>query len=197
MVNDIFGHFPKTKCIVKKANGNTFEMQAVEATKGKLMVVSHDAIKPNIIEDNDIIEAIYTNGATNIYKVFDAGYHETLMHIPAHYQIKIEKINNPESLSHGTISNISNSNIIISNNSSHLTAQIKQDLSKFNEIKKAIECNGTISNKEVLLQIIEELKQSVNNKETFQIKYNDLVAALANHITILTPFLPYLASFLP
>jgi|GEM_PF-6228106 len=161
--------------------------------------VDQNKIAPNVIEDGDTIEAFYSNGTTVTYRVVEANYYEDFHSLPAHYQLKTAKANKRTgksgSLPLRAIHNTGSGNVVITNNSSHTNVQITQDLSKFEEIKNAIEDSEEIANKEVVLQLLEELKHSANNKETFISKYNNFVTALAGHVTVLTPFLPYLASF--
>ncbi|HIS89389.1 TPA: hypothetical protein IAA87_08205 [Candidatus Avigastranaerophilus faecigallinarum] len=192
----VFSVFPKSKFVVKKEDGTSFEMMALEATKGKMITVDHNAIKPNIIEENDIIEAIYTNGTKNIYRVIEPGFYEQTGPIPAHYQIKIEKYNKLTNTI-PRINNSGNGNVICNFNSPNSNIAITQDLSKFDEIKREIEAQKDIQNKELLIKLIEELKNSTSDKNKFLNKYNEFVSALASHITIITPFIPYLSQFLP
>ena len=137
----VFSVFPKSKFVVKKEDGTSFEMMALEATKGKMITVDHNAIKPNIIEENDIIEAIYTNGTKNIYRVIEPGFYEQTGPIPAHYQIKIEKYNKLTNTI-PRINNSGNGNVICNFNSPNSNIAITQDLSKFDEIKREIEAQN-------------------------------------------------------
>lgn len=196
-MRDLFKDFPKTKCLVTKQNGHTFEIDVIEGTKGKMLTVDYDKVKPNNIEENDIIKLFYRDGTASEYIVIEPGFYEQFIDMPAHYQIRIEKLSsNNERQNNGMSINNNGGNVILNNNSPHSNISITQKDFKFDEIKRIISESIEIKNKELLLELLEEMKNVKNNPETFAQKYNAFISGIANHVTIISPFLPFLASFL-
>jgi hypothetical protein len=52
------------------------------------------------------------------------------------------------------------------------------------------------STREKALKLCEDLRGSIGDKPAFAMRYGELVALLANHIAVISPFLPALAQFL-
>ena len=150
---DMFENFPKTKCTVTKRNGCTFDVEVIEATKGKMVTVDYDKVKPYNIEENDIIKLFYKDGTSCEYVVIEPGFYEKFVDMPAHYQIKIEKLNSPlrQQQISGTSIHNNGGNVILNNNSPHSSIVITQNDSKFDEIKEIIVQNTEIKNKEFLI----------------------------------------------
>lgn len=95
------------------------------------------------------------------------------------------------------ITNHGSGNIIINSSSPNATIAINYDpLSIFDEIKDLINQNKDIEDKKKILTLLAELKAATNNKTSFAQKYAEFVSLMANHITILTPFIPSLTAFL-
>lgn len=49
-----------------------------------------------LIESNDLIQRSMSNGGEETFKVIDPGYNEKFHTIPAHYQMKVQKLGIPE-----------------------------------------------------------------------------------------------------
>lgn len=95
------------------------------------------------------------------------------------------------------ITNHGSGNIIINSSSPNATIVVNNDLlSVFDEIKNVINQNKEIEDKERILTLLEELKDTTNEKTSFAQKYAEFVSLMADHITILTPFIPSLTTFL-
>ncbi len=188
--------FGKTKFKVIKVDGLNFEMDAVEGEKGKEVHVDHDDIKPNVIEDGDILEAIYGNGTKKKYIVIDPGFYDEDCGFPAHYQIQIKPYNNASTTHIPHSINNTNGTLIINQNSPSANISVLQDLSIFSELSEKIKTENSIDNKKELLALVEQMKNNANNKTTFAQHYGQFISFAANHMTILAPFLPLLAKHL-
>ena len=195
----MFSIFKTQNYKVTKSNGNSFDMQASNSDGGLKIFVEQSAITPNAIECGDIIETVLSNGVKETFEVIEPGYYDTDL-FPAHYQIKVKRINNINARNSANMfpHSINNNGgmVVINQSSPNASININQ-CSKFDEIKQVIETCNEINNKEAILKILAEMQQLTNDKSSFAHKYNELVSALANHMTLLTPFITYLAKFLP
>jgi len=194
----MFDTFPKTKFVVLKPNGQSFEMKAIESRKGKGVMVEHSAIAPNVIETDDILEAHYSNGTQVKYIVIEPGFHEEWNVFAKHYQIKIRPYNEVKDVHHDLPFSIRNTNgsVIINTNSPHSQIDVQQNVSVFDKIENVIRDNSEFSNKTELVALVEQMKNSMHDKKTFAQSYGKFISAAANHMTILSPFLPALSAFL-
>ena len=72
-----------------------------------------------LVEPNDLIQRVMSNGGTETFKVIDPGFHEGLSSIPSHYQMKVQKLGLPEAEKaiQSITYNISGANARVNNNS--------------------------------------------------------------------------------
>lgn len=87
-----------------------------------------------LIEPNDLIQRIMSNGGTETFKVLDPGFHEKVHSIPAHYQMKVQKLGIPEAQKaiHSITYNINGPNARVNNSSTDNSSNIvnfNQDVS--------------------------------------------------------------------
>lgn len=71
-----------------------------------------------------------------------------------------------------------------------------QKISVFEELTKVIQDNSTIKNKNNLLELIREMEQNQNYKQTYLKNYQEFMALAENHMTIVAPFIPKLTQLL-
>ncbi|MBR9857244.1 MAG: hypothetical protein GYB38_05995 [Gammaproteobacteria bacterium] len=77
---------------VIKSDGREFDgLKASVQTKGIYLMRSDVLIEPN-----DLIQRMMSNGGIETFKVIDPGFREGLHSIPAHYQMKVQKLGIPE-----------------------------------------------------------------------------------------------------
>ncbi|NAX20824.1 hypothetical protein [Vibrio sp. V39_P1S14PM300] len=77
---------------VIKTNGEEHsDLKASVQDKGIYLMQSNMLIEPN-----DLIQRIMSNGGEETFKVIDPGFHEKFHSIPAHYQMKVQKLGIPE-----------------------------------------------------------------------------------------------------
>lgn len=100
---------------VLKSDGQEIEgLKASVQSKGIYLMRSDVLVEPN-----DLIQRIMSNGGIETFKVIDPGFHEGLHGIPSHYQMKVQKLGLPEAeRAIKTITyNISGPNARVNNNS--------------------------------------------------------------------------------
>ena len=95
-----------------------------------------------------------------------------------------------------TIINIGH--IDASNSAVALGSNIKQSFNtdKFKELENAINNIDDIQKRLSIVESIEKMKSNTNNKSEFKSAYNEFLSKLETHISIASPFLPYLVEFL-
>lgn len=91
---------------------------------------------------------------------------------------------------------ITNSNIVVNSNSPNSNIKIKENTPDFEKIAKIIN-ESNIQNKKEIMFALNELKQSTGNKDNFIAKYNEFIASLANHTTVLIPILNCFKNIFP
>jgi hypothetical protein len=149
------------------------------------------------IEEGDFFERTLPNGLIERYQVVDRGYYS----IPQpHYQVKHVKISSvPLTKSTPTtIIHQHGDNPRVTINSTDLSSNVitKIDLTKFEELKQIIDHQiSDDKEKMIYLNSLDELKSSVGEKSYLE-KYNQFIATVANHMAIITPFIPFLTSFI-
>ena len=88
----LFSDLMKDKISIIKSNGEVFKDIQASVQKKKTFINRSDIL----IETGDLIKRNMSNGATEIYKVVDPGFHESFDDIPAGYQIIHENIGLPK-----------------------------------------------------------------------------------------------------
>jgi hypothetical protein len=92
------------------------------------------------------------------------------------------------------IANSSNSMIALGNNIHQIN---KYDSDVFDKIKDVLQENiSDVRFQREILELLNEMKNERNNTEEFKTKYNEFITRLGTYITIITPFLPQLVSFI-
>jgi ATP-dependent protease HslVU (ClpYQ) ATPase subunit len=79
---------------------------------------------------------------------------------------------------------VDNSNNVVKKSNDHLFQALREEI-----IAK-------IDNNRILLQLVDEMKQSVGTS-TFQQKYISFISSAADHISVISSFIPALTKFLP
>ena len=182
------------KCRIIKQNNIEFEM--VAGFSNNKFYIDEAEIKPNIIDYDDLIDAIFNNGSKTLYVVTNPGYkNDPLFHFN-HYQIEVERYTEMNNKNMPNVNNNGNGNVIVNVSSPNSSITLNQDLSVFDNIKQAIEKDNTIQNSYEILSKLDELKHCVNDKKTFGQKYAEFIAMCANHMTLIQPFLNTLSTFL-
>lgn len=75
-----------------KSDGQEIEnLRASIQSKGIYLMQSDVLVEPQ-----DLIQRTMSNGGNETFKVIDPGFHEGVHGIPAHYQMKVQKLGIPE-----------------------------------------------------------------------------------------------------
>jgi hypothetical protein len=150
------------------------------------------------IEEGDTIERILPSGLLEEYSVLDRGFYSMPQN---HFQVKVRKKSSlpPQNqTSPTTIYQIgNNAKVNIGSKDQSTNIVNKYDLSRFEDIKK--ELMNQISDdkeREICVNSLNDLKASVG-KKTYNEKYQQFIATVANHMAIISPFIPYLTQLLP
>lgn len=171
-----------------KPDGSTYKTKAdIQAKK----IFVKDTTLP--VEIDDIIVRDRGNGIIDRLVITDVTVYEgsSLAHIELLYRNeKKSSVNSPVN-----IGSISGERIYInSSDNSTNTYNISSNLnSKFEELKEVISRIENID--QSVLKLVDEMKENIG-KPSFKDKYAQFIANMANHITVITPFIPFLTDFL-
>lgn len=156
-----------------------------------------DDVKTADIRVGDEIRLPLPNGRDEAFTVIDPKYYDSNSIFPPHYQIQIKRKDIYEH-NKGGFYNIKlhgdGSRINIGSTDNSVNISNKADT--FSEIKKEIQKFEIDSDvKEKLLESIDGMRDA-KTQEQFGSYYHRFIASAANHMTIITPFLPSLTNFL-
>ena len=99
----------KDKFYVLKSNGQKSHTLKVSVQRKGIYLMRAEIL----VEVNDLIQRIMSNGETETFQIIDPGFHEgTGRSIPAHYQMKVKKLglSEAEKAIQSTTSNIGDHN---------------------------------------------------------------------------------------
>ena len=175
-----------------KPDGTVIEN--IQANVQPKIIFIGDAKLP--LEENDKIYRKLPNGLVETYIVLDRGYFSGF---GGHYQAKVRKEGSIKEDKYQSIVNVytasgPNSRISI-NSTDNSTNYINNLDSIFNDLKIVLESLPDKEIQEKSLEILEELKKH-KNTPSYLIKYQEFVSLLANHMTVIAPFIPALTQLI-
>ena len=183
-----FSDMMKDKIQVLKSDGTkSTEMNASVQSKGIYLMRSDILVEPN-----DLIQRVMSNGGTETFQVIDPGFHEGAGHsTPAHYQIKAKKLGIPaaEKAIQSTTYNISGPNARVNNNStdnSSNVVNINNELSESLDALKA-EINRlelSVKEKEDAFEVVEAIEEQCKTENPSKVVVNALMKSLPNAASI-------------
>ena len=176
-----FARMMKDTITVLKSNGETVDgLKASVSGKG-ITLMRSDVL----IESNDLIQRKMSNGGEETFKVIDPGFHEGLASIPAHYQMKVQKLGIPEAKKEiqSITYNISGANARVNNHSvdnsvniANISPEISEQLRLLrDEIKKVI---LDIGEQKDSLDIVDEIEGQLQSGSAKKPVLRALVAGL-------------------
>ncbi|EGQ9963430.1 hypothetical protein K5N55_004416 [Vibrio vulnificus] len=177
-----FSDMMKDKIQVLKSDGTTSpEMNASVQRKGIYLMRSDFLIEPH-----DLIQRVMSNGATETFKVIDPGFYEEMGgDIPAHYQMKVQKLGLPEAEKavQSITYNISGANARVNNNStdnSTNVVNINNDLQEaLSALKSEVErLNISHSEREEAYEVVEAITAQCQNEKPSKVVVNALIKSL-------------------
>jgi hypothetical protein len=119
------------KIKVIKSDGREYDdLKASVQSKGIFLMHSEVLIEPN-----DLIQRIMSNGGAEAFRVIDPGFHEKFHSIPAHYQMRVQRLGIPEAEKaiQSITYNMTGPNARVNNNSTDNSiniANINQDVAE-------------------------------------------------------------------
>ena len=169
------------KVKVIKADGQEIEdLKASVQSKGIYLMQSDVLIEPH-----DLIQRIMSNGGTETFKVIDPGFHERFHGIPAHYQMKVQKLGIPEAKKaiQSITYNISGPNARVNNNSTDNSTNIinvNQDITEHlsmlrQEVEKAIQ---TTEEKKDALEVVDAIQGQFESGKPSKTVIKTLISSL-------------------
>ena len=186
-----FKEFLKDTIMLYKKDGKIFE--DIKAQVGSNKVFTENVDIP--FEDGDYICRTLPNGIKENFLIVQANYTREFHGIPASYHLETRKMTRQEYDNFKTINNyITGDNNRVNVNSIDNSNNVYND-SKilFNELRNVVEIE--LNNNAEIIDKINQLESNIGNKK-FITKYNDFIQSMANHISIIVPFIPALTNLL-
>jgi hypothetical protein len=184
----------KDKLSLVKQGGDEFN-DIIALVQPNLILVDDESLP---IEEGDALLRKLPNGLIEKYIVVDRGFISAIGGLKAHYQIKVRKEGTIRSRSelgntfnlHGTHARVNIDSQDNSTNISHVTTE-----TVFNDIRQAIQNISNQNDKEILLTKLAELEETKGTKK-FTEKYREFMALAADHLGVISPFIPALSQLL-
>jgi len=187
--------FSKDIITLVKPNGEVFD--DIQANVQPRVIFIHDEKLP--LEENDKIYRKLPSGLVETYIVIDRGYFSGIGGIRGHYQAKVRKegsINEEKYKSIINVYNASGPNSRININSKDNSKNYYNDTDLlFEELKLALAGIVEEEIKEKSFQILEKLNSS-KRTSSYLTNYQDFISILANHMTVIAPFIPALTQLI-
>lgn len=193
-MNHPFSTFATDKIKLIKPDGSTFDDIKAQV-RPNFIFVFDVSIR---FDEDDIIIRELPNGKIEQYRINNPIYEKGVGGIPDFYKLEVEKTTALPKTKTPSVRIINNINA--SDHSKVLVDSVDksvnittQDLSVFDKLIDAVK---DLPDSDKMISEINQMKDSVNNKESFLKKYNDFIQSVAAHITIVAPFIPALTEFL-
>ncbi|WP_158819700.1 hypothetical protein [Granulicella sp. S156] len=181
--------------ILRKADGTIHNFRG-QATGNSVITFQSDL--PCV--EGDIVERFLPSGQTDKWEIIDTGFHSGHFGIPANYQMKVRKVTDRVPNSHaGSVTNIYNVNGPNARFNSQSVDQSHNVVSVgegelFQKLKEAIQAaQPDTTDREQLLSAVDEMSAHAG-KSTFAEKFQNFMALASSCVTVITPFLPALAT---
>jgi len=177
-----------------KRDGKRFEDVLAAVTPQRVITDRSDLP----IEEGDMFERVLPNGLVERFEIVERGFHPEHHGYPAHYQCVVRKPSQAPHPEGPTVYNITGPNARVNINSTDLSANVVNISSEtlFVELRKVLSDGIADHNRlSALLARVADL-EAKRGKPTFLASYRAFMAAAADHMTLLAPFLPALAQLL-
>lgn len=183
-----------TVSIIKK-NGTRFDGVKASVQKDNIFLQRADIL----VEPEDLVERKMSNGGTETFEVIDPGFHEQFHSIPAGYQMSVRKLGIPEAkqAAQTIINNLTGPNARVnfgsidnSSNSANTT-----NIKIFEQLRAAISEALHEPESAILLTKLDELQNAVATP-TYVSRYKEFMQAAANHMALISPFIPALTALI-
>lgn len=179
--------------IISKDGNNTSANLKAHVTPVKISLYD---LSVDIFE-GDFVERDLPNNRAERYEILEANYHDKFQVIPAHYILKVRKTTaiKPSNQTK-TVYNLHGNNSRVYNHSQDHSSNIINESNNnvFNQLKQVV--NDNIGENTILLTLLSEMEEA-KGKPNYLDKYSAFIANAANHMTLITPFIPALTAFIP
>lgn len=178
-----------------KANGDVSRTDLLAiCEKGSIQL--HDGTLP--IEAGDHLLRKLPNGMVEDYTVIEPTLHSGLG--ITYYEVSVRKASSVQQTQPAAVQQITNifhgANSRANINSTDNSTNVNADHSTIDRLQAAVECDVPAGvDRDALIEAIASLKGAANSPERLS-AYQRLVAAGANHMTVLAPFIPALSQLL-
>lgn len=177
-----------------KKDGTRHENIQANVQSGRIFIA--DISVP--VEERDRLVRSLPNGLEESFIVEDRGFQAQIGGIPAHFQIKVRREGTAPPTSDRNVYQAIGSNArmnIGSTDSSSNVVTISEE-NVFAELRNVLSSQvQNVTEKEQILAKIDEM-ENAKGSIGFVDKYQEFIALAANHMTVLTPFIPALTEFL-
>jgi hypothetical protein len=187
-----FGNLLNDRITLVKKDGTVFK-DGVQASVQARMIIIQDTTLP-IEEDDHILRKLPSN-LNEDYVVTQATCYTGRL---AHWELKYRKSGAPATSVQTIVNNISGHNARVNIHSTdNSNNQVVENSEKvFSELAEALRRNVDQNDaRDKLITLVEEMRRGTR-VGTFKEKYREFMAAAADHITIVAPFLPALSQLL-
>ena len=187
----LFDEFMKDTLTLRKPDGRSYEgIKACVTGKG---IAIPDVSLP--LETGDCLSRTLPNGSVEEYVVDDAGFQSARMEIPAQFVAKCRKRGVPPNLGSNQFV-VSGPNARINIHSQDFSTNSASDpATLFAELRKIVETAVTEADRAAIQNALEEM-EAARGTPSFRNHYIQFMSIAADHLTLLTPFLPALAQLL-
>ena len=174
-----------------KADGTRYDN--IKAAVQPKLIFTDDVKLP--IDEGDQFERLLPNGMVELYEILDPGFVSGMSGMPAHFQLKVRRRSKSSPALRGpmqVVYNVTGDNARINIGATDASTNIVnvEESTLFVKLRQAVE--QTVDDDGARRQILVAVAalESEAGRPTFLQRYNDFMAAAANHMTALTPFLP-------
>lgn len=176
-----FGSMMKDNIKILKADGQEIDGLKASVQSGGIYLMRSDVL----VEPNDLIQRVMSNGGTETFKVIDPGFHEGLSGIPSHYQMEVQKLGLPEaekeiqSITYnisGTNARVNNNSVDNSTNIANINADVVEHISMLrSEIERLI---NTTEERNEALELVDAIEEQFSSNNPKKSVLKTLIAAL-------------------
>lgn len=180
--------------ILVKQDGSIFK--DIRASVQSNLILIMDGSLP--IEENDKLYRKLPNGLSEEYLVNDRGYQSGFEDIKSYYKVKVQKYGKVNAEKMSAIINVYNAsgnNSKININSIDNSSNMINEKDIFENLIFALQEIAEDNIKSKAIKIAKEMKENQSTNKYTE-SYKNLIATLANHISVLSPFLPILTKSL-
>ncbi|MFC1502810.1 hypothetical protein ACFL53_00440 [Pseudomonadota bacterium] len=177
----MFQQLMTDKVKVIKSGGLEFSDLKASVSSDSITIMQSNVL----IEPDDLVQRIMSNGGEETFKVIDPGFHEKFHSIPAHYQMKVKKLGIPEAKQ--AVSNITynfnGDNARVNNNSVDNSTNVVNHNSEVAEHIDLLrsEISRLINNaeeKQDALDVVDAIEDQFKSEKPSKMVVNTLLSAL-------------------